>query len=53
MVRCENCIYFTEIWNGFGNCELTKSMVDEDYGCYMGADVDEQYEEMYDNVPKD
>ena len=35
---CKKCDYFTEIYDGTGNCERTKSMTDETCGCEFGIE---------------
>lgn len=38
---CKVCSYYTEIYDGTGNCEGTFSMTDSTCGCEFG--IDEKY----------
>ena len=50
---CKSCSYYTEIYDGTGNCERTKSMTDTTCGCEYGVNENNSNEneaDMY-NIP--
>jgi len=51
-MKCKDCLQFTEVDSGFGNCELNKCMTDVTYECDIKIDYNKPVSQVQKKIIK-